>query len=181
MRQEELITLLKERDIKEEVSFSKGGRYFKSAMKFYKDLQDGKASEINFFENTMALFRECDKPDRAPDFGSESGSCYWYSKEGVIRGSDHWGCGVYNCDWALKTKKGETIYGHYWKHPRSFAKPRYGYARWDDFLFKARLIEIDGKETVTTFSNTCGRDLLCIDGKTYLRKVIEVFEEVDNV
>ncbi|MCR4854846.1 MAG: hypothetical protein K5908_01640 [Erysipelotrichaceae bacterium] len=181
MRQEELITQLKERDINEEVSFSKGGKYFKSARKFYKGLQDGKASEINFFENTIVLFDECERPDREPDFGSPSGSCYWYSEEGVIRGSDHWGCGVGNCDWALKTRKGETVYGHYWKYTRNFARPRFGFAKWEDFLFKARLIEIGGKEVVTTFNNTVGRDLIGVEGKTYLRKVIEVFEEVENV
>ena len=126
------------------------------------------------------MYEECEEPKRKPDYTSESGSRYWYTKKGVVRGSNHWGNGVANCDWPLKLKEGKIIYGGYYKHARSFAKPKYGFARWEDYLFKARLIEIDGKEVVTTFNNTTGRDLLNIDGKTYMRKVIEVFEEVKD-
>ncbi len=180
MNQEELIKRIKEKNIEEEIIFGKGGEYFKSARKYYADLQDGEASSDNFFENTIVIFEECDGPKRKPDFVSGSGSCYWYTKKGVTRGSDHWGGGVDNCDWALHTKNGKNIYGAgYWKHARSFAEPKYGYADWKDFLFKARLIEINGKELVTTFSNCKGRNLIEMDGKLYLRKVIEVFEETE--
>ena len=177
MKQEELIRRIKEKNIEEEVIFNKGGEYFKSAQKYYADLQDGTADWQNFFENTLVRFEECDKPDREPDYVSDSGSCYWYLKDGVIRRSDHWGCGIGNCDWAYHTKENRNICGGYWKHCRSFRETKYGFARWDAFLFKARLIEVGGKEVVTTFSNCKGRDLIEVDGKRYLRKVIEVFEE----
>ncbi len=180
MNQEELIRRIKEKSIEEEVVFGKGGQYFKSAQKYYADLQDGEASPENFFENTLVRYEECDKPNRNPDFESYSGSRYWYTKKGVVRGSDHWGCGIVNCDWALHTKDGRNVYGGYWTHARSFAKPRYGFAAWKDFLFKARLVEIDGKEVVTAFSNCKGRDLTQIDGKKYQRRLIEVFEEVEE-
>ena len=180
MNQEELIRRIKEKNIEEEIIFNKGGQYFKSAQKYYADLQDGTASPENFFENTLVRYEECDKPNRKPDFESYSGSRYWYTKKGVVRGSDHWGCGIVNCDWALHTKDGRNVYGGYWTHARSFAKPKYGFAEWKDFLFKARLVEIDGKELVTSFSNCKGRDLIEIDGKRYQRRLIEVFEEIEE-
>ena len=178
MNQEELLRRIKEKDIKEEVVFNKGGEYYRTAKKYYSDLQDGIAGEENFFENTLVRYEECDEPRRKPDYTSDSGSCYWYSKKGVIRGSDHWGCGVDNCVWPLHTKDNKNIYGGYWTHCRSFTKPRYGFARWKDFLYKARLIEVNGKEFVTTFNSSKGRNLIEVDGRLYQRKVVESFEEV---
>lgn len=177
MTQEELIKRYDEKDITKEVSFTMAHRYFKTAKEFYKDLQDGQASEINFFENTMVMYEECEGPKRKPDFESDSGSRYWYSKKGVVRGSDHWGCGVDNCDWVLKKKDGKIIYGTYWKNARTVKGRKYGFASWKDYLFKARKLEIDGKIVVTTFNNTIGRNLIRVGGKTYQRKVVEVFEE----
>jgi len=177
MTQEELLKRFHEKNIEEEVSFTQAFRYFKSARKFYADLQNGQASWINFFENTMVTYEECDPIKRKPDFESYSGSCYWYSKKGVIRRSDHWGCGIVNCDWALHRKNGKTIYGTYYTNARTVKEPKYGFAKWSDFLHKAREIEIDGKPVITSFNNTTGRDLISINNKTYKRRVIEVFEE----
>ena len=177
MTQEELLKRYHEKNIEEEISFTKAYRYYKTARKFYEDLQDGTASEINFFENTMVTYEECEPLKRKPDFESYSGSCYWYSKKGVVRRSDHWGCGIVNCDWPYHKKDGKTIYGSYYKNAKSGRVPKWGFAKWTDFLFKAREIEIDGKPVITTFNNTIGRDLLKIDDKVYHRKIIEVFEE----
>ncbi len=177
MTQEELLKRDHEKNIEEEVSFTKAYRYFKSARKFYDDLQDDTAREINCFEKTIGTYEECETLTRKPDFESYSGSCYWYSKTGVVRRSDHWGCGIVNCDWALHRKNGKTLYGTYYTNAISVKDPKWGFAKWADFLFKAREIEIDGKPVITTFNNTIGRDLLKIDDKVYQRKVIEVFEE----
>ena len=179
MKQKELLEKYLQKNILEEVSFSKAFRYFKSAREFYKNLQDGVADEDNFFENTMVMYEECDRPDRDPDYDSDSGSRYWYTNDGVIRGSDHWGCGVFNCDWPLKLRNGKTLYGTYWKNAKSIKDPKYGFARWNDFLFKARPIEIDGQTVITSFNNTVGRDLIKLNDKIYQRKIIEVFEEVE--
>ena len=178
MTQEELLKRYHEKNIEEEIAFNKAFRYFKTAKEFYKDLQDGQASPINFFENTLVTYEECDPIKRKPDYESYSGSCYWYSKKGVIRRSDHWGCGIVNCDWALHKRNGKTLYGTYYTNARTIKVPTYGFAKWSDFLFKAREIEIDGKPVITTFNNTIGRDLLLVDKKTYQRKLIEVFEEI---
>lgn len=59
------------------------------------------ANELNFFVSTKADFAKCDKPAREPDYVSGSGSAYWYTEDGVIRMSDHWGAGVASCDWYL--------------------------------------------------------------------------------
>ena len=179
MKQEELIERYKEKDFENDINRYNGpARYFKTSREFYKDLQDGVADETNYFENTNVMYEECEKPKRKPDYVSDSGSCYWYLKKGVIRGSNHWGNAVANCDWAYKHASGKITYGHNYKSFHFFDHYLYGFARWDEFLFKARLVEINGKEVLTSFNNTNGRDLVHIDGKQYIRKVIEVFEEV---
>lgn len=55
----------------------------------------------NFHDATAAIFQPCEAPDRKPDFVSESGSEYWDMGIGVIRRSDHWGCNIRSCWWAL--------------------------------------------------------------------------------
>lgn len=55
--------------------------------------------EHNFFMGTSAFWRSCDEPLGLPDYESDSGSQYWYTADGVIRGSNHWGTGICSCDW----------------------------------------------------------------------------------
>ena len=55
----------------------------------------------NYYMATKADFETCDEPEREPDYISYSGSAYWYSDDGVVRSSDHWGTGVASCDWTL--------------------------------------------------------------------------------
>jgi hypothetical protein len=53
-------------------------------------------------------------PDRAPDFISGSGSCYWYEGDTVIRESDHWGPRIASCAWLLQgddNEKGRYLVG----------------------------------------------------------------------
>ena len=55
----------------------------------------------NFFIETKTSFTSCDRPDRDPDYTSDSGSSYWYTEDGVIRESNHWGRGVATCEWLI--------------------------------------------------------------------------------
>lgn len=85
-------------------------------MEIYSKYQKGVANENNFYINTMANFAEVEKPGREPDYISynrnfEISSMYWYTKEGVIRGSDHWGKGVASCDWFLNNNVGKLVVG----------------------------------------------------------------------
>lgn len=80
----------------------------------------------NFYLSTKGVFKGCKIPKRYPDYVSfsslyQSYSLYWYTKNGVIRASDHWvfvrtlndgtkdmkynkGCdSIASCDWGLKT------------------------------------------------------------------------------
>jgi hypothetical protein len=57
----------------------------------------------NFFNHTAAVFTTCDEPEREPDYISGlDGSKYWYTDDGVIRTSDHWGYGIASCNWWLR-------------------------------------------------------------------------------
>ncbi len=175
MEQKELIRRFKNKN-EEELDFGSASRYFKSGRAFYADVQDGTASELNFFERTMVMYEECDRPNRKPDFVSESGSMYWYTKKGVTRGSNHWGNGVANCDWAIHLKNGRYIYGR-GIYCMASNKIRYGFARWEDYIFKPRLLKIARKEVLTCFSNVIGREIVLVDGKQYKRQIIETYVE----
>ncbi len=97
---------------------------------------DGKQDEItkdNFFKSTEANFTRVERPERKPDYTSYSkywaksgrvSSEYWYTDEGVIRGSDHWGKFIASCDWYLDGEDG------------LFPDFQYGFAKWDDFTDK---------------------------------------------
>jgi hypothetical protein len=52
-----------------------------------------------FFIETEAVFTPCTIPTREPDYVSDSGSEYWYTEDGVIRYSNHWGSHVGYCNW----------------------------------------------------------------------------------
>jgi len=58
------------------------------------------ANENDFFIETEANFTICNEPERKPDFVSNTGSSYFYSKDGVVRKSNHW-LGVASCKWIL--------------------------------------------------------------------------------
>ncbi len=81
-----------------------------------------KISKENFFRFTYANFQQLDReeyPTRSPDFISNSGSKYWYTKEGVIRYSTHWNRHVATCKWFLNNC---NAYGG-----------KYGYCKFKDF------------------------------------------------
>ena len=161
-------------------NFTRPARYFNAVSRNFKPIQQGEASSLNFFDYTIVKFTETEKPDREPDFVSGSGSCYWYSPEGVVRGSNHWGNGVANCDWALKLKNGRTIYGITSRSTKNFREDKFAYAPWKDFILKSRIFEINGEEVLTTFNNSIGRDQVIIDGRLYRRRIIEVWDDVTD-
>ena len=96
-----------------ELSTLSGKEEIEKSIEFYKPFQDGVANEHNFMENTLGVFDQvARRPRKAPDYVSrnkytkEISSEYWYTEDGVIRGSKHWGKGVASCSWAFKYSDG---------------------------------------------------------------------------
>jgi len=96
------------------------------------------ANKQNFFKNTLATFtRITDDQEKAtycdPDYVSPSGSAYWYTNEGVIRYSNHWGY-VASCIWRADEDLSMVIM---WQQENeSLAKEDegvYGYCSWSNF------------------------------------------------
>ena len=122
----------------------------KLAKDFYSKYQSGTANENNFFINTIAEFKETSRPRRKPDYVSRTrngsvSSEYWYTEDGVIRGSKHWGAGVASCDWFLEDMGTEMN-----------TNKLYGEAKWGDFVQKTEIVTNDGEATISTFDNTVG-------------------------
>ena len=181
MNQTELIARFKQIEEEHQIArYAKPSRYFKTVTEHYKDVQDGIASELNFFENTIAIFKETEKPNREPDFTSDSGSQYWYYKDKVIRGSNHWGRRVDNCDWALQLSDGHTQYGTMAHRYYRYLHYKYGECKWQDFTLKAYLCKINGQEVLTTFNNTEGRNCVIVDGKKYEKVIVEEWKEIEE-
>lgn len=178
MTQEELKALYEKLLNADDITYASASRYFKSSRKHYLPLQDGVADETNYYDYTNVLYVECEKPEKAEDYISNSGSRYWYFPEGVVRGSNHWGNGVDKCDWALKLKDGKTIYGINAFDLRCFKDEKFGFAKWSDFVHKARLLDVNGEEVVTTFNNYFDRDHIKLNGKIFQKIIIEHWEEV---
>lgn len=120
---------------------------------FYAKYQDGTANADNFYVCTIAEFQPvARRPRRQPDYVSRNrdgkiSSEYWYTPDGVIRGSKHWGAGVASCDWFIG---GQNTYMTGCK--------QYGKASWTDFTQKTAIIcnEVDGTATMSSFTNTIG-------------------------
>ena len=81
----------------------------------------------NYFMATKADFTSCAKPETKPDYISDSGSRYWYTDEGVIRFSNHWGYGIASCDWTLDGIESSSFADN--------EGGRAGYCDWTDFDF----------------------------------------------
>lgn len=60
--------------------------------------------KTNFFIATFGIFTECEVPNRAPDFVSNSGSKYWHTENDtvLVRQSNHWTHKVLKCSWILR-------------------------------------------------------------------------------
>lgn len=113
-----------------------GDKLFDYAYALYKVLGYKVADADNFFKDTIANFtRRNSRPGRPADYTSYSrdgkkSSEYWYTKDGVIRGSSHWGFGIRSCDWRID--------GQYTRIDEISILPKreYGFCKWEDFAFK---------------------------------------------
>ncbi len=123
---------------------------------FFENYQSGEADKNNFFINTMAEFEKTERPNREPDYVSKDrnghiSSRYWYTDDGVIRGSNHWGNGVASCDWLLEGSK-QNMKG---------SQVKYGKAKWSDFVQKPEIIKkSNGKLIMSNFNNTIGKETI---------------------
>lgn len=161
-----------------------GYEYFSKAKELYQRYQSGIANRNNFYVNTLADFKEISKrPKGKPDYVSyyfdktgkrKISSEYWYNENGVVRGSDHWGEGISSCDWYLdgKARKG-------YKH--------YGEAKWEEFTLQTKTVQYDGKEFLTAFDNSYGKNSLGKPiykiGDDYINydKYLKKYTKVENV
>ncbi len=76
------------------------------------------------FKNTFCVFQEVkmDSIEKLQlQYESKSGSCYYYSKKGMFRLSNHWGR-LANSKWRLEPLEPETE-----------SKNKIGFAAWNDF------------------------------------------------
>ncbi len=81
-------------------------------------------TRYNFFNKTYCVFRGASLREisrRKPNYRSESGSTYYYTKHGVYRLSNHWGRAA-KCQWRLISD-----------FPAEIDDLRLGYADWIDF------------------------------------------------
>ena len=161
-----------------------GYERFSKAKELYQRYQSGIANKNNFYVNTLADFKEISKrPKGKPDYVSyyfdktgkrKISSEYWYNENGVVRGSDHWGEGISSCDWYLdgKARKGYK---------------RYGEAMWEEFTLQTKTVQYDGKEFLTAFDNSYGKNSLGKPiykiGDDYINydKYLKKYTKVENV
>lgn len=61
----------------------------------------------NFFVATKANYIKCKMPKGEADYTSRTGSKYYYSENGVVRVSDHWGYMIASCQWNLNNDYSE--------------------------------------------------------------------------
>lgn len=84
---------------------------------------------------------------RKPNYKSESGSTYYYTKHGVYRLSNHWGRAA-NCQWRLISD-----------YQAEIDDLRLGYANWEDFRdnlaeqVEAYYIQVDFKNKKVSYNH----------------------------
>ncbi len=136
---------------------------------FAKKYQDGIANKDNFFFNTIAVFKPIEYvPTREADYNSsnyysgEISSSYWYTDEGVIRYSDHWGNDIATCDWKLE--------GYPLEYARvTLTKQLYGFCKWEDFVEKISIMDDhNGQPFISTFNNTLSKYTFLVDNDTVI-------------
>lgn len=101
-----------------------------------------KINKINFHKHSFCIFKEVHFDaikDLKSNYKSKSGSCYYFTDEGVFRLSNHWSR-VANCRWRLEP--------NLQLQNRSSYRTRLGFAKWTDFYSdneheKLYFIEVD--------------------------------------
>ena len=96
------------------------------------------ANHENFYMDTLATFSPISDEQeivtyKEPDFVSRSGSAYWYTTDGVIRYSNHWG-DVGSCIW----NPDDALFKAIWIQEEDENVDKedegvYGYCAWSDF------------------------------------------------
>ena len=142
-----------------------GRKYFEKAIELYSKYQDGKANQDNYYYETIANFTtRKSRPSRKPDFVSRTrdgdiSSEYWYTEDGVIRGSKHWGEGVASCDWFLD--------GNFGRKASYNGNKEYGFCKWEDFIYKTWIHKTPSRKILRTFKNSTGKGDYVEDGRIY--------------
>ncbi len=119
----------------------------------------------NFYKNTYCVFKGVSLREitrRKPNYRSDSGSTYYYTKNGVYRLSNHWGRAA-KCNWRLVSEIAIEI-----------DDLRLGYADWVDFRenlsqdIDAYYIAVDFEQKVVTYKH---KDDPGYDQKAIIRPV----------
>jgi uncharacterized coiled-coil protein SlyX len=90
------------------------------------------ANEENFFMNSIGYWQSVPKRPRGEpshvSYNRRTGkksSEYWYTAEGVIRGSDHWGADVASCSWFIEGRR-------YGREGVTVGRREYAFISWED-------------------------------------------------
>ncbi len=105
------------------------------------------ATKDNYFLNSIGFWEvRKSRPRREPDYVSmnyhdfrhggkvKKSSEYWYSSDGVIRGSDHWGSDVASCSWYLLGQS-------YKNYGVKSGYKTYAYISWKDLKAKGCIVK----------------------------------------
>lgn len=122
------------------------------------------------FKNTFCVFYEVDKQlieGKKPDFNSESGSLYFYTKEGMFRLSNHWGR-LANSKWRLVSEI------------ESDTKTKLGFAHWTNFYpdnatENLYYLEVDFEKQTVLYQHKNNPNF---DHKAILRTVFETTKRI---
>lgn len=126
----------------------------------------------NFHKHTFCIFKEV-TPDQIENlkinYTSSSGSCYFFTEEGVYRKSNHWGRAA-NCKWrlqSLETKKDRT---------------KIGYAKWSEFhsindTEKLYYIKVDFNQKSVQYYHKN----LHLDENLFLRNALQTTKRVKEI
>lgn len=127
----------------------------------------------NFHKHTFCVFKEVSDTEIAKlklDFSSKSGSCYFFTAEGVYRKSNHWGRAA-NCKWRLQSDKVPND-----------SRTKVGYAVWGAFhsineIDKLYYIEVDFNEKTVQYNHKHSSQV----NKIYLRNASETAKRVREI
>lgn len=126
----------------------------------------------NFHKHTFCIFKEvtADQIENLKlNYTSSSGSCYYFTEEGVFRKSNHWGRAA-NCKWRLQAIENNKN------------KTKIGYANWNEFhsinnTEKLFYIKVD----FTNKSVQYYHKNLNSDGNLFLRNASQTTKRVQEI
>lgn len=120
------LTLKEDVDFWEEVQRAAYPLFEDADGNWHRADQNDNIGRDNFYKFTNGHFAPCSIPDREPDYRTKNSS-YWFSDEGVVRLSDHWGTGIASCSWTLGDEPVERC------HRNKALGQRSGFIAWKDF------------------------------------------------